>query len=161
MGSGLLNLMQNGLGNTLGLALVTTVLARRLTYHHSTLDQHQAFSSLSWGEVLAPVHLLVQQAGTPGQPRPAGPGAGQSSSRTAGQRGGLSRLLHAGDAAESAQSAVGATHAPTSGMNWQGHPDVERTPTGSGVVWNTGVGPPVVNGQFLAVGYQLCRDRSY
>jgi MFS transporter, DHA2 family, multidrug resistance protein len=68
MGSGLLNLMQNGLGNTLGLALVTTVLARRLTYHHSTLDQHQAFSSLSWGEVLAPVHLLVQQAGTPGQP---------------------------------------------------------------------------------------------
>jgi DHA2 family multidrug resistance protein len=68
MGSGLLNLMQNGLGNTLGLALVTTVLARRLTYHHSILDQHQAFSSLSWGEVLAPVHLLVQQAGTPGQP---------------------------------------------------------------------------------------------
>ena len=68
MGSGLLNLMQNGLGNTLGLALVTTVLARRLTYHHSTLDQHQAVSSLSWGEVLAPVHLLVQQAGTPGQP---------------------------------------------------------------------------------------------
>ena len=68
MGAGLLNLMQNGLGNTLGLAMVTTVLARRLTYHHSTLDQHQAFSSLSWGEMLAPVHLLVQQAGTPGQP---------------------------------------------------------------------------------------------
>ena len=52
MGSGLLNLMQNGLGNTLGLALVTTVLARRLTYHHSTLDQQQDFSSLSWGECL-------------------------------------------------------------------------------------------------------------
>jgi len=44
------------------------VLARRLTSHHSTLDQHQAVSALSWGEVLAPVHLLVQQAGTPGQP---------------------------------------------------------------------------------------------
>jgi MFS transporter, DHA2 family, multidrug resistance protein len=68
MGSGLLNLMQNGLGNTLGLAMVTTMLARRLTYHHSTLDQQQDFSSLAWGEVLAPVHLLVQQAGTPGQP---------------------------------------------------------------------------------------------
>jgi DHA2 family multidrug resistance protein len=67
MGAGLLNLMQNGLGNTLGLALVTTMLARRLTYHHSILDQQQDFSSLSWGEILAPVHLLVQQAGTPGQ----------------------------------------------------------------------------------------------
>jgi hypothetical protein len=29
MGSGLLNLMQNGLGNTLGLAMVTTVLQPR------------------------------------------------------------------------------------------------------------------------------------
>ena len=66
MGSGLLNLMQNGLGNTLGLAMVTTTLARRLTYHHSTLDQQQVFSSLSWEEILAPVRLLVQQAGAVG-----------------------------------------------------------------------------------------------
>ena len=68
MGSGLLNLMQNGLGNTLGLAMVTTVLQRRLTYHSSVLDEQQAFSSLSWGEILSPVRELVQQAGALGQP---------------------------------------------------------------------------------------------
>jgi EmrB/QacA subfamily drug resistance transporter len=67
MGSGLLNLMQNGLGNTLGLALVTTVLQRRLTYHSSALDQQQVFSALSWGEILAPVRESVRQAGAIGQ----------------------------------------------------------------------------------------------
>jgi DHA2 family multidrug resistance protein len=67
MGSGLINLMQNGLGNTLGLALVTTVLQRRLTYHSSTLDQQQAFLALSWGEILPPVRELVRQAGTLGR----------------------------------------------------------------------------------------------
>jgi DHA2 family multidrug resistance protein len=67
MGSGLINLMQNGMGNTLGLAMVTTVLQRRLTYHSSALDQQQAFSSLSWGEVLPPVRELVQQSGATGQ----------------------------------------------------------------------------------------------
>ncbi len=46
MGSGLLNLMQNGFGNTLGLAMVTTMLQRRLIYHHSRLGQEQVFSSL-------------------------------------------------------------------------------------------------------------------
>ena len=66
MGSGLLNLMQNGLGNTLGLAMVTTVLQRRLMYHSSGLDQQQVFSALSWGEILAPVRALVQQAGAIG-----------------------------------------------------------------------------------------------
>jgi DHA2 family multidrug resistance protein len=67
MGSGLLNLMQNGLGNTLGLALVTTVLQRRLTYYSSVLDQQQVVSSLSWEEILTPVRTLVQQAGSFGQ----------------------------------------------------------------------------------------------
>jgi DHA2 family multidrug resistance protein len=67
MGSGLINLMQNGLGNTLGLAMVTTMLQRRLTYHSSALDQQQAFSALSWGEILLPVRELVQQAGAVGQ----------------------------------------------------------------------------------------------
>jgi DHA2 family multidrug resistance protein len=67
MGSGLINLMQNGLGNTLGLALVTTVLQRRLAYHSSALDQHQIFSALSWGEILLPVRELVRQAGALGQ----------------------------------------------------------------------------------------------
>jgi EmrB/QacA subfamily drug resistance transporter len=67
MGAGLLNLMQNGLGNTLGLAMVTTVLQRRLTYHSSGLDQQQVFSALHWGEMLAPVRELVRQAGAIGQ----------------------------------------------------------------------------------------------
>jgi DHA2 family multidrug resistance protein len=66
MGSGLLNLMQNGLGNTLGLALITTVLQRRLAYHHSMLDQQQVFSALHWEEVLVPVRVLVQQTGASG-----------------------------------------------------------------------------------------------
>jgi DHA2 family multidrug resistance protein len=39
MGAGMLNLMQQGFGHTLGLAMVTTVLQRRLTYHSSLLDQ--------------------------------------------------------------------------------------------------------------------------
>jgi DHA2 family multidrug resistance protein len=67
MGSGLLNLMQNGLGNTLGLAMVTTMLQRRLTYHHHLLGQEQVFSSLGWDEVLAPVRELVRQVGALGQ----------------------------------------------------------------------------------------------
>lgn len=67
MGAGLLNLMQNGLGHTLGLAMVTTVLQRRLTYHSSVLDQQQIASALSWGEVLAPVREVVRRAGAVGQ----------------------------------------------------------------------------------------------
>jgi DHA2 family multidrug resistance protein len=59
--------MQNGLGNTLGLAMVTTVLQRRLAYHSSMLDQQQAFAALSWREILSPVRELVQQAGAVGQ----------------------------------------------------------------------------------------------
>jgi MFS family permease len=67
MGAGLLNLMQNGLGNTLGLTMVTTVLQRRLTYHSSALDQQQVFSALGWGEILVPVREVVRQAGAVGQ----------------------------------------------------------------------------------------------
>jgi DHA2 family multidrug resistance protein len=63
MGSGLLNLMQNGLGHTLGLAMVTTMLQRRLTYHSSALDQQQVSSALGWEEVLVPVREIVRQAG--------------------------------------------------------------------------------------------------
>jgi MFS transporter, DHA2 family, multidrug resistance protein len=67
MGSGLLNLMQNGFGHTLGLAMVTTVLQRRLTYHSSVLDQQQISSPLNWGEMLAPVREVMRQAGAIGQ----------------------------------------------------------------------------------------------
>jgi MFS transporter, DHA2 family, multidrug resistance protein len=66
MGSGMLNLMQNGLGHTLGLAMVTTVLQRRVTYHSSALDQQQAVSALSWGEIFSPVREMVRQAGALG-----------------------------------------------------------------------------------------------
>jgi MFS transporter, DHA2 family, multidrug resistance protein len=59
--------MQNGLGNTLGLAMATTVLQRRLTYHSSVLDQDQVSSALSWGESLAPVRELMRQSGAIGQ----------------------------------------------------------------------------------------------
>jgi EmrB/QacA subfamily drug resistance transporter len=67
MGAGLLHLMQQGLGNTLGLAVITTVFQRRLTYHSSMLDQQQVFSPLRWEDILAPVRALVQQSGASGQ----------------------------------------------------------------------------------------------
>ncbi|ETW94540.1 MAG: hypothetical protein ETSY2_49625, partial [Candidatus Entotheonella gemina] len=66
MGSGLLNLMQQGIGGTIGLAMGTTILQRRLTVHRHLLDQEQLASSLSWDEVLSPVRDLVQQAGSLG-----------------------------------------------------------------------------------------------
>jgi hypothetical protein len=46
--------------------MMTTVLQNRLTYHSSLLDQQQAFSPLSWGEMLAPVRELVRQTGAVG-----------------------------------------------------------------------------------------------
>jgi DHA2 family multidrug resistance protein len=66
MGSGLVNLMQNGLGNTLGLAMVTTVLQRRLTYHSGMLGEEQALSALPWREALSPVQEMVRQSGATG-----------------------------------------------------------------------------------------------
>lgn len=63
MGAGLLNLMQQSLGGTVGLALTTTTLERYTVYHLTMLEQQQASSVLPWGEVLAPVRSLVQQAG--------------------------------------------------------------------------------------------------
>ena len=67
MGSGLLNLVQNGIGGTMGLAIGTTVLQHRLTVHRHRLDQQQIFSGLGWDEVLTPVRELVQQAGALGR----------------------------------------------------------------------------------------------
>jgi DHA2 family multidrug resistance protein len=66
MGSGLINLLQQGIGGTVGLAMMTTVLQRRTTYHASMLDQSQDFSSLSWGEVLEPARDLMARAGEVG-----------------------------------------------------------------------------------------------
>jgi DHA2 family multidrug resistance protein len=66
MGSGLINLLQQGIGGTVGLAMMTTVLQRRTTYHASLLAQSQDFSSLSWSEVLEPAYDLMVRAGEVG-----------------------------------------------------------------------------------------------
>jgi EmrB/QacA subfamily drug resistance transporter len=63
MGSGLINLMQQGLGGTTGLAIMTTILQRRTTYHANALAQEQVASSLPWVDVMAPLHALMRQAG--------------------------------------------------------------------------------------------------
>jgi DHA2 family multidrug resistance protein len=66
MGAGLINIMQQGIGGTVGLALMTTLLERRTTYHTSMLDQQQVFSPVAWEEILAPVRDLVQRTGEVG-----------------------------------------------------------------------------------------------
>jgi DHA2 family multidrug resistance protein len=66
MGSGLINILQQGMGGAVGLALMTTVLQRRMSTHAALLDQHQAFSSLPWGDVFVGVQGVVTQAGEVG-----------------------------------------------------------------------------------------------
>ncbi|MEE9149031.1 MAG: DHA2 family efflux MFS transporter permease subunit, partial [Candidatus Tectomicrobia bacterium] len=66
MGSGLINLLQQGIGGSVGLALMTTMLQRRTSAHTLLLDQQQAFSALSWREVLTPVQDLVTRVGDVG-----------------------------------------------------------------------------------------------
>lgn len=66
MGSGLINILQHGLGGTMGLALMTTTLQQRTAVHVSLLDQQQSVLALDWGEALAPAQALVAQAGEVG-----------------------------------------------------------------------------------------------
>jgi DHA2 family multidrug resistance protein len=66
MGSGLINLLQQGIGGTVGLATMTTLLQRRTIYHTSMLDESQVFSPLPWPEVLGPAHDLMVRAGESG-----------------------------------------------------------------------------------------------
>jgi DHA2 family multidrug resistance protein len=66
MGSGLINLLQQGIGGTVGLATMTTVLQRRTIYHTSRLDEAQVLSALPWGEVLGPARDLMASAGEVG-----------------------------------------------------------------------------------------------
>ncbi len=63
MGSGLINLMQQGLGGTMGLAMMTTILQRRTYYHSSAMAQEQVASSLPWSDVIAPVNTFMLHAG--------------------------------------------------------------------------------------------------
>ena len=66
MGAGLINIMQQGIGGTVGLATMTTLLERYTAYHLMMLEQQQVASALGWGEILAPARALLQQAGDVG-----------------------------------------------------------------------------------------------
>ncbi len=66
MGSGLINLTQQGLGGTISLAMMTTFLQRRTDYHAQMMIQSQVDSALPWHDVLAPVQQFIQQAGEVG-----------------------------------------------------------------------------------------------
>lgn len=63
MGSSLLNLVQMGLGGTMGVALATTVIQRQSILHRDQLVEQQVFSTLNWDDVVTPLRELVHQAG--------------------------------------------------------------------------------------------------
>lgn len=67
MGAGLINIMQQGIGGTVGLAMMTTLLERHTAFHASMLVEQQVSSRFEWGEFLAPVRTLLQQAGDVGE----------------------------------------------------------------------------------------------
>jgi DHA2 family multidrug resistance protein len=66
MGSGLINLTQQGLGGTISLAVMTSFLQHRTDYHAEMMGQSQVISSLPWYDVLTPVQQVVQQGGEVG-----------------------------------------------------------------------------------------------
>jgi DHA2 family multidrug resistance protein len=66
MGSGLINLTQQGLGGTISLAIMTTFLQRRTDYHATMMGQAQVDSNLPWYDVLTPVQQVIQQDGEVG-----------------------------------------------------------------------------------------------
>src|SRR5262249_27792318 len=66
MGSGLITIMQQGLGGTMSIAMLTTVLQYRAAYHTTLLDQQQTLSLLGMGEIMAPVRELLTRAGAVG-----------------------------------------------------------------------------------------------
>jgi DHA2 family multidrug resistance protein len=59
--------MQQGIGGTVGLAMMTTLLERYTAYHTSLLAQQHVSSPIDLGEMLAPVRTLIQQAGDVGE----------------------------------------------------------------------------------------------
>jgi DHA2 family multidrug resistance protein len=66
MGSGLITIVQQGIGGTMSIAGLTTILQHRTAYHATMLDQQQALSLLGMGELLAPVRDIVSRAGAIG-----------------------------------------------------------------------------------------------
>ena len=63
MGSGLVNILQQGIGGTVGLAMITTILQSRTALHNIQLDQHQTNSALPWGEVISRIQGLFVEVG--------------------------------------------------------------------------------------------------
>ena len=66
MGSGLINIMQQGLGGTVGIAVMATFLEHRALYHAHMLDQQQVLSSLPWTDVWAPIGAFLAETGETG-----------------------------------------------------------------------------------------------
>jgi len=66
MGSGLINIMQQGIGGTTGIAVMTTFLEHRISYHANLLDQQQVLLSLPWLEIIKPVGEFLAEAGEAG-----------------------------------------------------------------------------------------------
>jgi hypothetical protein len=66
MGSGLINLVQHGLGGTTGLAIMTTLLQHRTDVYTSLLDHQQGSLALGWDEALAPGRELLAHTGEAG-----------------------------------------------------------------------------------------------
>lgn len=66
MGSGLINIMQQGIGGTTGIAVMATFLEHRTLYHAHMFDQQQALSPLDWSQILTPVREFLAEAGEVG-----------------------------------------------------------------------------------------------
>jgi DHA2 family multidrug resistance protein len=66
MGSGLINIMQQGLGGTTGIAVMATFLEQRVSYHAHLFDQQQASSALPWSQVLGAARECLAEAGEVG-----------------------------------------------------------------------------------------------
>jgi MFS transporter, DHA2 family, multidrug resistance protein len=66
MGLGLINIMQQGLGGTAGIAVMSTFLEHRTLYHAQMLDQQQVLSSLPWTHMWAPIRAFLAEAGEAG-----------------------------------------------------------------------------------------------
>jgi DHA2 family multidrug resistance protein len=66
MGSGLINIMQQGLGGTTGIAVMATFVEHRAIYHANMLDQQQVLSPLHWTHMLGPVRTFLAEAGEAG-----------------------------------------------------------------------------------------------
>jgi DHA2 family multidrug resistance protein len=66
MGSGLINIMQQGLGGTAGIAVMSTFLEHRTLYHAQMFDQQQVLSSLPWTHMWALIRAFLAEAGEAG-----------------------------------------------------------------------------------------------